>query len=419
VTAYTLFSQGTAGSLVSDATIYTLGMQFSLSQNAPLTGIWWYSASGAVNLPTACAIYAVSGASQVSGTVNNSPSWSGAAGSGWVKCTYNGAVTLSASTNYKVCVFNGSGAGNWYSATSHYWDSGTGSGGLTNGPITAPNNAGGDDGQDTFTNDEILDYPDTSFNAANYWVDVEVTTGTSASVSLTAPNLALAAPLPSVAVSDTVSLTTPNLALAAPLVTPKASPTVSLTAPNLALAAPLVSVDAGATVSLTTPTIALAAPLLTPEAGPVISLTTPNLALATPLLTPEASPAVSLTTPSVALATPLVTPTAGEAVSLTTPNIALAAPLLTPEASPVISLTTPNTVLAAPLVTPELTSVTVSLNTPNLALAAPALTVEGGASYAVSWLAGVPGTAWLSGTPNIAWLAGVPLTIPSGGSSGG
>jgi hypothetical protein len=73
-----------------------------------------------------------------------------------------------------------------------------------------------------------------------------------------------------------------------------------------------------------------------------------------------------------------------------------------------VSLTTPNIALAAPLVTPGQGQVTISLTTPNLALAAPALTVEAVSSYAVSWLAGVPGTAWAAGVP-----------IPSGGSSGG
>jgi len=178
VTAYTVFGQGAAGSLQSDTQDYTMGMQFTLSQPAALTGIWFNSATGAGALPAACCIYQVTGAgtgSQVTGTVNTSPSWSAAAGSGWVKVTYDGSVTLSASTNYKVCVFYGGGA-NWYSITANYWSSGPGSGGITSGIITAPNNAVADQGQDTFHNPSaVLVYPDTSFNASNYWVDVEVT----------------------------------------------------------------------------------------------------------------------------------------------------------------------------------------------------------------------------------------------------
>jgi hypothetical protein len=63
--------------------------------------------------------------------------------------------------------------------------------------------------------------------------------------------------------------------------------TVNLTAPNLALAAPLVTVQSSPVISLTTPNLALAAPLLTPETpAQKISLTTPNLALAAPRVTP-------------------------------------------------------------------------------------------------------------------------------------
>ena len=177
MTVYTLFGQPALGlTVASDNTQYTMGMQFSLSQSAALTGIWWYSGTGAAVLPQQCGIYAVTGQTLVAS--NTSPSWSGAAASGWVKCTFPGSTTLTASTNYKVCVqcLADSGDGFFYSATSHYWDTGTGSGGLTSGIITAPNNAGGDGGQDTYTTPaSVLTYPSTATNAGNYWVDVEVT----------------------------------------------------------------------------------------------------------------------------------------------------------------------------------------------------------------------------------------------------
>ena len=177
MTVYSVFGQTGGGTLASDTSDYTMGMQFSLSTAAALTGIWFYSASGAVILPSACCIYAVSGQSQVPGTVNNSPSWSGVSGSGWVKCAYNGSVTLQASTAYRVCVFDGGGS-NWYSATSEYWGTGAGSSGITNGIITAPSNATADGGnQDAFANPAAsLVYPTSSFGAANYWIDVEVAT---------------------------------------------------------------------------------------------------------------------------------------------------------------------------------------------------------------------------------------------------
>jgi hypothetical protein len=86
-----------------------------------------------------------------------------------------------------------------------------------------------------------------------------------------------------------VPLTAPNLALAAPLLTPSATATVALTAPNVALAAPLVTPGVGQSVALTAPNLALAAPLLTPSAGATVALTAPNVALAAPLVTPPAA----------------------------------------------------------------------------------------------------------------------------------
>lgn len=80
--------------------IGTLATEFSLSASTPLTGIWIYSPSAATGLPNSCAIYDIDTSSLVSGTLNSSPSWSGPSESGWVKCSYNGSVTLAAGVNY-------------------------------------------------------------------------------------------------------------------------------------------------------------------------------------------------------------------------------------------------------------------------------------------------------------------------------
>lgn len=180
MTTWTLFSQqATGASVANDGSSYTLGMQFSLSQAAALTGIWFYSPSSATVLPPGCCIFQETSPGSgtiVPGTSNTSPSWSGAAGSGWVKCSYNGTVTLSSGVTYKVCVRKDTSP-LVYSATGAYWSSGPGGSGLANGIITAPNNSGGDGGQDTFVqNVASLTYPASSFNAGNYWIDVEVTT---------------------------------------------------------------------------------------------------------------------------------------------------------------------------------------------------------------------------------------------------
>jgi hypothetical protein len=177
----TLFGQAATGSSVAnDAASYTMGMQFTLSQPATLTGIWFYSAPGANGLPAGCAIYLRTGAgagSIVAGSENDSPSWSGAAGSGWVRCAYASGPALAASTVYKVVILKDA-TSQVYSTTSHYWDSGPGASGLTSGIITAPNSVSADNGnQDSFGVSGSLVYPDSSFSATNYWIDVEVTTG--------------------------------------------------------------------------------------------------------------------------------------------------------------------------------------------------------------------------------------------------
>jgi len=174
VTVYTLFGQeATGSSLNSDTDYYTMGVQFSVDvSGATLTAIWFYSASGAGVLPQDIALFAVSGQSLVH---TESASWSGAAGSGWVRAPFSSPPALTSGVSYKACVIENTGDFEWYSATGAYWSTGAGSGGITSGPVSAPNNAGGDGGQDTFNNGATLTYPDTSFNAANYWVDPEVT----------------------------------------------------------------------------------------------------------------------------------------------------------------------------------------------------------------------------------------------------
>ena len=164
------------GHIDSDTSGYTLGTEFQLSESCTLDNIWFYSASGAATLPTRCAIWNVSSQSEVSGTDNSSPAWSGAAGSGWVACAYSG-VTLPAG-DYKVAVFYGGGS-QWYQATNGYWATGgPGANGITAGPVTAPGtSAATSPGQSTY-NYESWAYPKTyasAGNGENYWIDVEVT----------------------------------------------------------------------------------------------------------------------------------------------------------------------------------------------------------------------------------------------------
>lgn len=171
MTAVTLFGQpSNPATLVSDPTGYTMAVQFTISTPLPLDGIWFWSAPGAGSLPGTIALFAVGTQTLVH---SESATWSGAAASGWVFAAFSSKPSLSAATNYKAAVFN-SGGSNWYSATSAYYSSGPGSGGISNPPLSAPNDAGTTSGQDSF-NQDTLGYPQNSFNAANYWVDPQVT----------------------------------------------------------------------------------------------------------------------------------------------------------------------------------------------------------------------------------------------------
>lgn len=177
MTNYTLFSQGLTDTLVSDPTTYTFGVQFTVSQSATLTGIWFYSPASAAVLPQTIALYQVTGAATGSLITSQSASWNGAAASGWVFASFTSPPSLATSTNYKACVLQNTAA-NWYGAIANYWSSGAGSGGITNGPLTGLNNANSDQGQDTFNTNSTLTYPATSFNASNYLVDPQVTVTT-------------------------------------------------------------------------------------------------------------------------------------------------------------------------------------------------------------------------------------------------
>ena len=164
------------GHVDSDTAGYTLATEFQLSRPCALDNIWFYSAPGADALPTRCAIWNVGSQSEVSGASNTSPAWSGAVGSGWVACAYNG-ITLPAG-DYKVAVFYGGGS-QWYQATNGYWGAGgPGASGITVGPVTAPGtSAATSPGQGTY-NYGSWAYPQTYASSGGgecYWVDAEVT----------------------------------------------------------------------------------------------------------------------------------------------------------------------------------------------------------------------------------------------------
>ena len=156
-----------------DASAYTLGVQFTLSQDATFSGIWFWRATIADALPTSAAIFQVTGPGTGVLVPGTSVTFAPTGATGWIKAPSSAGTVLSAGVSYKAVATQATATA-WYSATAHYWDTGDGAGGITSGIISAPGNAGADGGQDTFSAGGTLTYPAASFNATNYWVDVEV-----------------------------------------------------------------------------------------------------------------------------------------------------------------------------------------------------------------------------------------------------
>ena len=164
---------------------YVVATEVHLSTSCSLNAIWYYSPSGTSQLATECGVWDISTRKLVAGT--SSPTWSGAAGKGWVSCSFSG-VTLPPGM-YRVAVYNGAATPDeWSSNQLHYWDVGVGKNGITNGPVSAPSLAEASDatiyqgsitepGQSVFAVGPPNAYPNLYVDklAQNYWVDMEVT----------------------------------------------------------------------------------------------------------------------------------------------------------------------------------------------------------------------------------------------------
>lgn len=157
------------------ASNFTLGTEIVLAQSCALNKIWFYSPATVTQLPTRCGVWTVPGGTLYPGTDQPSPSWSGAAGSGWISQSYSGVVLPAG--KYRVSVFNGAGVpAVWSADTSVYWSTGPGGSGITNGPLSAPNSASADSpGQSAYHQGAVFVAPDTNTGPFNYWVDVQVT----------------------------------------------------------------------------------------------------------------------------------------------------------------------------------------------------------------------------------------------------
>jgi hypothetical protein len=150
---------------------FTLGVEFSLTQDCVVNNAWFYSPATVTQLPSDTGFYRVSDQALV--VHNAAPSWSGAAGSGWISAPFTGAV-LQAGVNYKYVVFQGLNV-IWNAAVANYYSTGFGGAGLTAGPIVIPNAAGATPGQQSYHQAGVISYPDTIAGPFSYGLDFEVT----------------------------------------------------------------------------------------------------------------------------------------------------------------------------------------------------------------------------------------------------
>jgi len=163
------------GSISNDTGQQTTGTEFWLSEPCTLDNIWFWSPSAATVLPSRCGIFSVTTQAEVSGTDNSSPSWSGPAGSGWVSCSYSGAVLPAG--KYRSAVYSGADA-KFYQEDVLYFSSGPGANNIVNGPLTCPSTSNATAPGNSIYQDGAWSYPDTFDNkddGENRWVDVEVT----------------------------------------------------------------------------------------------------------------------------------------------------------------------------------------------------------------------------------------------------
>jgi hypothetical protein len=161
----------------AQAQAYTLGLQFQVTVPCKLTRIWHYSPPGVTILPTRCGLWQVSNQTEVPGSDNSAPTWSCAAGSGWVSCTYANGPHLTPGTNYKVSTFTSDNIDTWFLATANWWGGSPGpfSNGITQGPLVVPGNSKATPGQDSWNQSPTWTYPGTSTNPEFDGLDVEVT----------------------------------------------------------------------------------------------------------------------------------------------------------------------------------------------------------------------------------------------------
>lgn len=151
----------------------TTATTVKFAQAGQVAGIRFY-ATTTVSGTYTVALYRVDSADPGTGTLLASKvAGSAPTGGAWNTIAFDSSVSVVSTELYRACVHSNAGR---YVATSNFFTSG--GGGLTNGDITAPANLDNPIGlgalsQGTFEINASLTYPNDTFNAACYFVDVD------------------------------------------------------------------------------------------------------------------------------------------------------------------------------------------------------------------------------------------------------
>lgn len=175
MTEWSVFVGNGPNTLATDVPI-TLGIEFFVTQpNLYLKAVRFYKGDvGITGSPVgrtsridgpAPANTPLAGSDIAFGSINAEPI-------GWVRRNLASPIALVQNQHYKSYIFMPTN----YTATAGYWvPAGAGAAGLVNGPVSAPNSAGSQDGQCSYKTGASISYPDTTFNGGNFWIDVVIT----------------------------------------------------------------------------------------------------------------------------------------------------------------------------------------------------------------------------------------------------
>ena len=140
----------------NDPSAVDLGVKFQASTNGTIIGIRFYK--GPQNTGTH-----IGDLWTTSGTLLASATFSNETASGWQQVNFSSPVSITAGTTYIASYETPVGE---YSADSNYFANA-----LTNGPLTAPSSASSG-GNGVYAYGSSNPFPNNTFNASNYWVDV-------------------------------------------------------------------------------------------------------------------------------------------------------------------------------------------------------------------------------------------------------